>query len=123
MNKKMLYKIVPVIFVFCIIISNVFGYGSNFGDGFHPEDIPSGNRVTQIETPVQRIWGTISLILQICAVGGIIFTGVRYMFATADAKSDIKKTLPYLIAGCVIVFAAAPLIDFIVKVFEETTAK
>ena len=117
MDKKMIYKIIPMLVVFCIILTNVFG----FGNGFNPNIIPGGLAINELKSPVQKAWGTISLILQVCAVGGIIFTGVRYMFAGPDAKGDMKKTLPFLIIGLVIVFASTFIIDFIVKIVEDVT--
>lgn len=117
MNKNMIYKIIPVVIILLIIITNVFG----FGDGFDPSIVPNGNVVTKLKTPIQKIWGTLSLILRVCAVGGIILTGIRYMFAGADAKADMKKTLPLLIIGIVIVFASTYVIDFIVDIVKEVT--
>lgn len=115
MNKKNILKVIPIIIMFCIISTNVLG----FGNGFSPNAIPGGVVVNEIKSPVQKAWGTISLILQVCAVGGIIFTGVRYMFAGPDAKGEMKKTLPFLIVGLVIVFASTFIIDFIVKIVED----
>lgn len=117
MNKKMLFKVIPVIFVFCVILTNVSG----FGNGFNSNVIPSGLPVQEIKSPIQRIWGTLSLILKMCAVGGIILTGIRYMFVSSDVKADMKKTLPYLITGIVIVFAGTYIIDFVVEIFKNTT--
>lgn len=115
MNKKIIIKMVSIVFVLFIVVTNVFG----FGDGFDPNIIPGGMPVADIKTPVQKIWGSFSLIIQVCAVGGIIFTGIRYMFAPADAKGEMKKTLPFLIIGIVIVFASPYVINFIVKVVDE----
>ena len=117
MNKKMMFKIIPVIFIFCIILTNVFG----FGNKFDPSVVPDGNDVVQIKQPVEKIWNTVSLVLQVCAVAGIIFAGIRYMFAGADAKSELKKSLPYLITGLVIVFASPYVIGFVVEIVEEVT--
>ena len=117
MDKNMIYKIIPVLLMFCIILTNVFG----FGNGFDPSIVPVGDDVEEIKAPIEKIWGTISLLLQVCAVGGIILTGVRYMFAGADAKADMKKTLPLLIIGMVIVFASTFVIDFVVDVVKEVT--
>ena len=117
MNKNIIYKIIPVVIVLLVIVTNVFG----FGDGFDPSVVPGGDDVDEIKAPVQKIWGTISLILQACAVGGIILTGIRYMFAGPDAKADMKKTLPLLIIGMVIVFASTYVIEFVVNIVEEIT--
>lgn len=117
MDKKMLLKIIPGIVVFCIILTNVFGFGGEF----NPNIVPSGNKIEEIKTPINRIWGSLSLILKMCAVVGILLTGIRYMFTSADGKADMKKTLPLLITGIVIVFASSYVIEFIVDVVEEVT--
>lgn len=94
------------------------------GNGFNEGYIPSGNEVSSdIKAPVSRITNTLILILQVLTVGGIIATGVRYMFATTDAKADIKKTIPFLIIGIIIVFAGPSVIKFITDVFNEVAPK
>lgn len=74
-----------------------------------------------IKEVVNKVANTLILILQVCTVAGIIFTGIRYMYAGIDAKSQIKKTLPYLITGIIIIFAGPTVIGFIVNVFKEWT--
>ena len=43
------------------------------------------------------------------------------MFASADAKADIKKQTIWLIVGMILVFAASTIIGFIVNVTEDIT--
>lgn len=117
MYKKIIYKIIPVVIVLLVIVTNVVG----FGDGFDPSIVPVGDDVDEIKAPINRIWGTVSLILQMCSVAGVIITGIRYMFAGPDAKADMKKTLPLLITGMVIVFASTYVIEFVVKIVEDVT--
>lgn len=92
---------------------------SSFGSGFDASVIPTGDDVEEIKTPIGKVANTVILILQVLTVGGIIVTGIRYMFVGADAKTEIKKTLPFLIIGIIIVFAGPVVIEFITQVFSE----
>ena len=95
------------------------GYDSNAGniktyiekEGINPN----------LKKPIDNIVSILVLILQICTVAGIIATGIRYMYSSSDAKSQIKKTIPFLIAGIVIIFAGPTVIQFIIDVFSDIT--
>ncbi len=96
------------------------GSNTSIGNGFDYNNVPSnGNTPTNFKTVIDRVWGTASLILKIAAIGGVIFAGIRYMYSSADAKADLKKSLVPLIIGIVIVFAASTLVDFIVSIFNS----
>ena len=83
-------------------------------------DIEDDSKATDALKPsVDKVAGTVILILQILTVSGIIITGIRYMFAGADAQAEIKKTLPYLIIGIIIIFAGPTVIKFITDIFSE----
>ena len=60
-----------------------------------------------------NIWSTIITIVQILAVAAVVFAGVRYMFASADAKADIKKQTVILVVGAVLVFGASTIASLI----------
>ena len=72
-----------------------------------------------LNTSVQNIWASVLSILQILAVAAVVFAGVRYMFASADAKADIKKQMIILVLGAILVFAASTVIKLIVDVTGE----
>lgn len=87
-------------------------------------DIPNtvGNQsIGSVDQAVGKAWNTIKLILQICAIAAVVFAGVRYMFASADQKADIKKSMGILAIGAALVFGATFIIDFIVTVTEQIT--
>ena len=73
----------------------------------------------KIENVTTRITSTILTILQIVAVAGIVVCGVRYMLTSAEQKADIKKSMIYLIIGCVIVFATSTVVQFVIKAFGQ----
>jgi len=81
--------------------------------------MPSGgsggsvNTMTDAENAISRVWGSVKLILQVLALATILGCGVRYMFASADQKADIKKSLGVLVLGAAIVFGTTLIVDFI----------
>ena len=81
----------------------------------------SGEGVGSINTSVNKVWSTILTILQIAAVAAIVIAGVRYMFASADQKADIKKGMIGLVIGAVLVFAASTVVQFIVTATNQIT--
>lgn len=67
-----------------------------------------------------KIWGTVALVVQILAIAAVVFAGLRYMFASADAKADIKKQTVILVIGAVLVFGATWLIQLVSDVTKTT---
>lgn len=116
-SKKIFLRVIPIVLVLVVIVTtNVFGF-DNFSTGMNP----GKQDVTSAKNAVQRIWGTVLLILQILAVAAVVIAGIRYMFASADAKADIKKQSIGLVVGAILVFAASTVINFIIKVTEQVT--
>lgn len=66
-----------------------------------------------------NVWNSVKLILQVAALSTIVFTGVRYMMASADQKADIKKSSIALVIGVVVVFGTTIIIDFVTRVAGE----
>ena len=69
----------------------------------------------------QNIWSTVTVVAQVIAFIAIIFAGIRYMFASADAKADIKKQTIILVVGAIFVFGASLIVQVIMGLFEEAT--
>ncbi len=65
-------------------------------------------------------FGSIIYIVRILAFAGILFAGVKLMFASAEAKADIKAHLIPIIIGCVFVFSSSLVVDIIVTIFDES---
>lgn len=72
-----------------------------------------------INASLKKVCASALLILQIASVGGIVFAGVRYMFASSETKADIKSSMIHLVIGMVIVFTASTIVNLIVKVFTQ----
>lgn len=75
--------------------------------------------VGSINDAANRVWSTVLTILQIAAVAAIVIAGVRYMFASADQKADIKKGMIGLVIGAVLVFAASTVVQFILTASKQ----
>ena len=67
-------------------------------------------------------WGAIQTIANFVALVMIVFAGVRYMFASADAKADIKKQTVILIVGAVFIFAAGNIVKLIASASSSIVA-
>jgi len=113
---KKLLKILPVVMVVCMVVTSVFAI-----------DVPtSGSQLTGGQTgagtvtgAAQGVWATVITIVQILAVAAVVFAGLRYMFASADQKADIKKSMGILAIGAVLVFGATVVLGFIQNATNE----
>ena len=107
--KKMLIKILPVVFVLCIIACDVFA-----GNNIQIPNGSSGSASSKIKTATQKIWATVITIVQVLSVAAVVFAGVKYMVASADQKADIKRNLGVLTIGAILVFCATGFVKFVV---------
>lgn len=129
--KKILFTVLPVLM---LVLTIFFSFGSNVlatdnkettsttktGVGTDFPD-PGDSNIDAIDKLTNNVWGTVLTIAQILAFAAIIFAGVRYMFASADQKADIKKGLIYLVIGAILVFAASTLVKVIVNTAEQVS--
>lgn len=105
---KKLMKILPVVMVACFALTSVFAIPAPNGD------LTGGaTGSATITGGVQNVWATVITIVQILAVAAIVFAGLRYMFASADQKADIKKSMGILVIGAILVFGATLVINLI----------
>ena len=119
-TKKMFLRVIPVLLVLMVVLTtNVFAFGDFTTANIDKDLKNSTDSIGTANDAVQRIWGTISLILQVCAVAAVVFAGVRYMFASADGKADIKKQTVGLIVGAILVFGATTVIKFVTDIAGE----
>ena len=104
--RGMFARVMPVLMVIVIMASSVFGISPSL-------PTTGGNELNGITNLAGSIWKTASVIIQILAIAAIVIAGVRYMFASASDKADIKKQTVVLIAGAILVFAAVPIAKFV----------
>lgn len=128
-SKKIFLRVLPVLIIAVMMFTFTFSFnfvsaakGTKTATEPISNDLSSmggGSGSTTLNDTAKNIWSSVTLILQILAVAAIVFAGVRYMFASADAKADIKKQMVILIIGAVMVFAASTIINVIVNVTKE----
>lgn len=108
-NLRKLAVACTFLFVVVAVVGSVYGISaSNLTTALGSQDGSSA-----VSTAAQKVWGTVTTIVQILAVAAVVFAGVRYMFASADAKADIKKQTVILIVGAVLVFGATAILKFV----------
>jgi len=112
---KKLMKILPVILVAVFVMTNVFAVSTDFEN---LDQNQSG--IGEVTNLAGKIWSTVSTIVQILAVAAVVFAGLRYMFASADQKADIKKSMGILAVGAILVFAATTIIKFVTNIADNT---
>lgn len=67
---------------------------------------------------VGKVYNTVMYIINLAAVGGIIYIGIKYMMAGADGKAEMKlKGIP-IVMGIIMVYGTVNLINFILKIVE-----
>lgn len=109
--KKFMLRVMPIVFVAMVIITNsVFAV-----------NIPGGTSSKTTDKLVGNIWATVMTIMRVLAVAAIVFAGVKYMFASAESKADIKGGLIGLVIGAVMVFGATFLVDMLTDTAGELT--
>lgn len=113
MNKKIMASIMLICMaVFVGVTTTVFAVNASF-----PAE--AGSVSSKLTTAFGNTWQSVMTIVQIVSVATVVFAGVRYMFASADKRADIKKGLSFLAIGAILVFAAASVARFIVSAGDQ----
>ncbi len=108
MSKKIIASlVVACIVVLAGIFVTTYAVTASFPNGSSASSTLTG--------VVGKTWNTVSIVVQVIAVAAVVFAGVRYMYASAEKRADIKRGLSYLAIGAVFVFAAATVARFIVR--------
>ncbi len=108
--KKFMLRVMPIVLVALVIVTCPVLART-------PEEIQnmgSGQGIGNVNTAVSSVWSTVLTVLQICAIAAIVFAGVKYMFASADGKAEIKNGMIGLVVGAILVFAASTVVQFII---------
>lgn len=109
---KKLMKILPVVMVVCMVFTSVFAVSTDFSN------LNSGTASDKVSGLTYDLWGTVIVVVRVLAVAAVVFAGLRYMFASADQKADIKKSMGILAIGAVLVFGAT----FILTLLSDTAS-
>jgi len=109
MNK--ILSILPVILIICMILTNIFAADINQIDDIL--NTTGQNGIEPVNKAAKDIWSTVVIAIQILSVAAIVFAGLRYMFASADSKANIKKSMGILAIGAILVFCSTTILSFI----------
>ena len=117
MKKKtnITIKMISIFLALVIMTSSVYAVATNI-------NIMSdfgGTAAENVREASGTAWATVATIVQILAVGAIVFAGLNYMFSSADKKADIKKGATKLAVGAGLVFASTTVVKFIADMGEE----
>ena len=113
--KKIMLRVMPIVLVALVVVG-----GTLFAKTpAEIEGMGNNNGVGNVVQGVSKIWGTVLTVLQICAIAAVVFAGVKYMFASADQKADIKGGMIGLVVGAIMVFAASTIVQFIINASKE----
>jgi len=105
-------RVMPIVLVAFVMISGVVF-------GIDPKEPTGGTAISGITDVANDFWATFASVVQILAVAAVIIAGVRYMFASADTKADIKQQTIILVVGAILVFAAVPILQFVQGLAED----
>lgn len=124
-SKKIFLRVLPVLIVLMVVFTtNVFAANKNAGFGDFKNDMTvKANTSGSTVGVIGNVWGIILTVLQVAAIAAVVFSGVRYMFASADSKADIKKQMIWLVVGAILVFAASTVIKLITNVASDIAGK
>lgn len=115
-------NVLGVIFMALILISciiNVTYASGEFTIDSINSEIDNAEVSDKASVSIKKVWGTILLVLQAMAVAAFCFTGVKYMFASADAKANIKDKMVGLMIGAVLVFGSTGVINLIINLTSD----
>lgn len=76
----------------------------------------NGNTATSYTSIYNKVWNTISIVIRICSVLGIVLVGLRYMLASANTRADIKGELMVVVVGIILVYSSISVINFVIKI-------
>ena len=112
---KKIMKVLPVVMVVCLVVTSVFAVSVP-----NDNDLKgNGQGSTTVTGAATKAWNTVITIVQILAVAAVVFAGLRYMFASADQKADIKKSMGILAIGAVLVFGSTLILRLLTTASGE----
>lgn len=68
---------------------------------------------SNIGDPVGRIFVSITYVLQFAAIIGIIYVGIKYIFAGVEGKTDLKEKSGWFLIGIILAFCSTGFLTFI----------
>ena len=117
--KKFMLRVMPIVLVALVVLSSsVFALDVHSTFNKVNQAGQSGGSSTATNF-INGVWGTVLTVLQILAVAAVVFAGVKYMFAGADEKANIKNGLLVLALGAIYVFGASTVVKLLINTVED----
>ena len=66
-----------------------------------------------------RLLGVVTMIVKVAAIAGVIYVGVRYIFAGASGKADLKGKSVYFIIGIILTFCSVTVLTVFSNMLQE----
>jgi len=66
-----------------------------------------------------RVLKIIYTVVKYGSIIGMVVIGLKYMFASADGRAEMKQTLGSMVIGLIFVFSASNIVEFIVASADE----
>ncbi len=118
-SKKIILRSIPVLIMLMAVFANFTGV---FAEGVAIDYPTGGEEISGITALASNVWSTILVVAQVIAFVAIIFAGIRYMFASADAKADIKKQTIILVVGAIFVFGASTIVSILMSIVNQVSS-
>ncbi len=105
-----------------LLVACVFFFGWNsiwsllFPDG---EFIFNPSSADSYKAPIAIIFDTATKIANFVAIGAVIYIGIRYIFAGASGKADLKAHSGQFIIGVIMAFCAIGLLNYISTIINQ----
>lgn len=66
-----------------------------------------------------RLLGVVTMIIKVAAIAGVIYVGVRYIFAGAGGKAELKDKSGYFIIGIILTFCSVTVLTVFSKALQD----
>ena len=113
-TKKVLITL--AVFVICVMsVLPVFGQITVDPNKFDSatDHTAGGAATTQTTNLAGKIFGVIQIVGIAVAIIMLIVLGCKYIMASPEGKSEVKKSAPIYIVGAVLLFGAVAILTFI----------
>lgn len=69
--------------------------------------------------PLGRVFSIVKYIANFLAIGGIIYVGIKYIFAGASGKADLKAKSGQFLIGIILAFCAVNFLTYISDIIQD----
>ena len=102
--------------LFSLVIAAVMFYGWDSISNII-QTVTNSTVGNNIESTAKTIYTYILYFVNIAAIGGIVFLGVKYLLASAEGKSQLKMNMGPAFLGIIMVYATISFLNTILNIF------